>query len=99
MSDIKDTLNNLNSQANMRVNPLDYPSIPCENCGCEYYKQVAVFKKIPGVAVGAGAEPIIYPIPVYICNKCGELMSEYKKDFEKDKNTSANNQTNSQIIL
>lgn len=97
-NNFSDTINNANQRGNIRVNPLDYPSIPCDKCGCEFYKQVVVFKKIPGVAVGSGSEPVIYPIPVYVCEKCGELMSEYKKDMDNEKDSKAS-QTNSNIIL
>lgn len=99
MNNFSNTINNANQQGNIRINPLDYPSVPCEKCGCEYYKQVAIFKKIPGIVAGTGSEPIIYPIPVYICEKCGELMSEYKKDFEKSEQNQTDKQTSSNIIL
>ena len=94
-----DTINTANQRNNVRVNPLDYPSITCEKCGNEYFKQVAIFKKIPGIVAGTGSEPIIYPIPVYICEKCGELMSEYKKDFEKSQQQNNNQTSKNNIIL
>lgn len=91
MSDLKDTVNAANSRMNMKVNPLEYPSIPCDNCGCECYEQAMIFKKIPGLVLGAGNESQIYPIPVFICKHCGVLMSEYRKDFENAKNKKEEN--------
>lgn len=92
----QDAINQANAQVNMAVNPLDYPSIPCDSCGCEYFEQAMVFKKIPGVLLGTGAEHQVYPIPVFVCKKCGDLMPEYKEEIKpSDKNTT----NNSSIIL
>lgn len=80
-NNLKDLVNNADSQAKMTVNPLDYPSIACDKCGCEYFEQAMVFKKIPGLLLGQGSEPQIYPIPVFVCKNCGDLMPEYKDEF------------------
>lgn len=89
----------LNDYTNWTVDPLSYPSIVCDNCGSEYYKQVMLFKRIPGVVTGNGAEPTILPIPIYICEKCGKLMEEYRKDFEKNSEEKSDNTNMSSIIL
>lgn len=67
----------IDGAARVSVNPLEYPSIKCD-CGCETFSQAVVFKKIPGVVLGAGAEEQIVPITVFVCSKCGELMPEYR---------------------
>lgn len=90
---------NLDSHTNWTVDPLSYPSITCDECGNQYYKQVVVFKRIPGVVTGNGAEPTILPIPVYVCDKCGKLMEEYRKDFEGKEDTPSDNAPKSSIIL
>jgi DNA-directed RNA polymerase subunit RPC12/RpoP len=67
----------------LNVNPLNYPSVVCDNCGCEVFSPAMVFKRIPGVVAGSGTEESLCPIPVYICSKCGELMPDYKKTVQK----------------
>lgn len=76
-----DLLNSANST--ISVNPLKYPSVVCDNCGCETFIPGYVFKKIPGVALGRGMEEQIVPIEVCVCSKCGELMPEYKAKAEE----------------
>ena len=73
-------------QNTIHVNPLKYPSILCDKCGCETFVPAYVFKKIPGVAIGYAGQDVTTPIEVYICSKCGELMPEYKAPKEDDIN-------------
>lgn len=94
-----DQNSSFNSHTNWTVDPLSYPSIKCDECGNQYYRQVVLFKRIPGVVTGNGAEPTILPIPVYVCDKCGRLMEEYRKDFEKEDEQQADNNQSSPIII
>lgn len=73
-------------KSTIRVNPLKYPSILCDQCGCETFVPAYVFKKIPGVALGYAGQDVTTPIEVYICSKCGELMPEYKAPKEEETN-------------
>lgn len=73
-------------KSTIRINPLEYPSILCDQCGCETFVPAYVFKKIPGVALGYAAQDVTTPIEVYICSKCGELMPEYKAPKEEETN-------------
>ena len=73
-------------QNTIHVDPLEYPSILCDKCGCETFVPAYVFKKIPGVAIGYAGQDVTTPIEVYICSKCGELMPEYKAPKEEDTN-------------
>ena len=75
-----------NEQNTIHVNPLKYPSIYCDKCGCATFVPAYVFKKIPGIALGYAGQDVTTPIEVYICSKCGELMPEYKAPKEEDTN-------------
>lgn len=94
---------NLNQSSTLRVNVWDYPSVVCEKCGCEFYEQVFIFKKISGLVLGTGGDDVIQPVPVCICKKCGEVMSEYKKDIAtgkpKEATTTSTNTTHSNLII
>ena len=68
----------------IHINPLKYPSICCDNCGCETFIAACVFKKIPGLEVGYAGRDVTMPIDVYVCSKCGELMPEYKAPKDKE---------------
>lgn len=72
-----------------KVDPRDYETLSCTKCGHKIFETKVVLKKIPGTVVGNGTEPIIYPLQVLVCSKCGKILDEdikaYKleKDFEK----------------
>lgn len=67
------------------VNPLKYPSVVCDKCGHNVWTQAYVIQKIPGVVIGSGAADENYPIPVFVCAKCGEIMKEIRDNIEKGK--------------
>lgn len=67
------------------VNPLNYLSEVCPNCGCEIFAPGIIFKKIPGVLVGQGSEDTQVPLKVFYCVKCKELSPFDKKMIEKGK--------------
>ena len=58
---------------------LDAPIEVCPKCGGIYFREVVVFKKISKLKVGA-PEDIHYPLPIHICDKCGELAPPYRED-------------------
>lgn len=60
------------------VNPLDYPSDKCI-CGNEVYVPGIIFKNVPGIEMGQGAETVQVPIKVFVCSKCGELSNADKE--------------------
>ena len=75
------------TNANMpAVNPLDYPSEVCPNCGCEVFIPGIIFKKVPGMLIGQGSETTQVPLKVFICANCRELSPYDKKLFESRKN-------------
>lgn len=67
-----------------------YPNEKCDKCGCFLFKSAIILKKIPGVALGAGTEEITYPVKVFVCSECGEILLNDRKDlklkeFKEDK--------------
>lgn len=53
----------------------------CPKCGGKIYKEVVVFKKISKLLT-ATQNDSIYPISVFVCDKCGELAPSIKSDPE-----------------
>lgn len=64
------------------IDPFNYPSVKCDKCGHEVFRQGVIFKKLPGLLMGGGAEDVNYPLPVYVCDKCGEIIKEIREELE-----------------
>lgn len=67
------------------INPLKYPSTKCDNCGNELFEEKIIIKKIPGMIAGNGTDDVNYPLPVYVCSKCGTIEKTYRDILEKGK--------------
>lgn len=65
------------------VNPLTYPSVKCDQCGNEIFEEKIIFKIIPGLVAGTGGDDVHYPIPVYVCSKCGAYEPKTRELIEK----------------
>lgn len=51
------------------------PNIICK-CGSKIFHESIVLKKISALVSPTGKE-MLYPIPVYVCDKCGEIPAEF----------------------
>lgn len=56
----------------------DAPCAVCE-CGNKTFHDALIIKKVPGAYFGE-KEPVMKAIPVYVCDKCGKIMSEMLED-------------------
>lgn len=54
---------------------LHSPNIVCK-CGCKTFVEASVLKKVSALVSPTGKEDI-FPVPVYICSKCGEIPVEF----------------------
>lgn len=77
-------LNMGNASAMQNINPLEFESVKCPKCGNEIFIPGVMFKNIPGVMLGMGAEPIPYPIKVAICSECHSLAPAYEQMLKKN---------------
>ena len=66
-----------------QIDPMAYPQIKCDKCGHNTFRQETIMYNIPGVALGAGTGDIPYPIPVYVCSKCGAIIKAVREEIEK----------------
>jgi uncharacterized Zn finger protein len=71
---IKDTVKKAQEQPGAQINPVDQPSMKCDSCGGLFFKQVLVLKKISKLLIGTDKDDI-YPIPVFRCDDCGEVLT------------------------
>ena len=51
------------------------PTVVCK-CGSKIFHEAVVLKKVSALVTGTGREELI-PIPVYVCDKCGEIPEEF----------------------
>lgn len=66
-----------------QIDPMKYPQIKCDKCGHNTFRQETIMYNIPGIALGAGSGDIPYPIPVYVCAKCGTIIKAVREEIEK----------------
>ena len=65
-----------------QFDPTQYPQITCDKCGHNTFRREVIMYNIPGVALGAGTGDIPYPIPVYVCAKCGTIIKAVREEIE-----------------
>ena len=88
-----------------RIDPRDYPSVRCKKCGSIIFDNAVIIKEIPGTVVGKGSDPLVAPLQVYVCKKCGEILESdikaYKleKDLGLDMNEEPKEEVKSSLIL
>lgn len=96
MSEFNSTPNNLGGP---RVNPMDYPSVICPECGCKYWMPVMQFRQVPGIIMGTGDKPQLVPIQAYVCAKCKTLIPDLAELDKEPESSKEANQTNTKTSL
>ena len=74
-------------------------NLTCKKCGGIIFNRKYVIKEISGLAVGAGAENFYYPIDVLVCDKCGEIYEDHKKELGLDTETPIVEEKKTSLIL
>lgn len=74
-----------------QIDPMIYPQITCDKCGHNTFRREVIMYNIPGVAIGAGTGDIPYPIPVYVCAKCGAIIKAVREEIEAAAKKAAEN--------
>lgn len=81
---------------------LDSPNVVCE-CGSKLFHEAIVLKKVSALISPTGKEEL-YPIPVYVCEKCGKIPADLtskanaSKILGEDVNDKSNEKSNSIIV-
>lgn len=58
---------------------LEGPNAVCPHCGSKIFHEAVVLKKVSAILSPTGKEELM-PIPVFVCDKCGEIPDEYKNE-------------------
>ena len=62
---------------------LTAPHIVCPKCGSKLFREALALKRISAIISPTGKEEYV-PVPMYVCNNCGEVPDEYKKSRNYD---------------
>ena len=82
------------------VDPRNYETIKCSKCGSIQFESQYVLKKVSGMELGQGAKPMMVPLNILVCAKCGAILDDDIKGYKlEDDLKAANEQTNSSGIL
>lgn len=52
------------------------PNVVCSKCGSKVFREGIILKKVSAIVSPTGKEEL-YPIPVYVCDKCGAIPDEF----------------------
>ncbi len=52
------------------------PNVVCPKCGSKVFREAIILKKVSALISPTGKEEL-YPIPVYVCDKCGTIPDEF----------------------
>jgi predicted nucleic acid-binding Zn ribbon protein len=67
-----------------KIDLREQPTIICENCQGEYFKEVVILKKVSRLLTGASDDSIV-PFPTYKCDVCAHVNQDFRLFDEKSK--------------
>jgi predicted nucleic acid-binding Zn ribbon protein len=65
------------SKSEIQLDLREQPSVVCEECGSEFFREVTMIKKVSKLYTGSSQDTIV-PFPTYCCDKCGHVNEEFK---------------------
>ena len=76
-------LNDPNGGPGMHIDMSNAIDMKCEKCGNHTFKNTTLIKTMSALVSPSGKEMII-PIPVFACESCGHVNTEFlKNEFEE----------------
>lgn len=86
----------------LTINPFEYETETCPECGNITFVPGVIFKKVPGVLVGSPNPTEAIPIKVAVCAKCGTMSQSdaemLKKNEESARKTSEAKKSSNLIV-
>lgn len=68
-----------------KTDPRSYETVKCDKCGGIVFDSKTVLKRVSGVEVGQGAKPVLVPLPILVCAKCGAILADDIKGYKLEK--------------
>jgi predicted nucleic-acid-binding Zn-ribbon protein len=63
------------------INLKEMPTVTCESCGFDQFKEITYIKRVPKELTGADRDTDV-PFPTYACIKCGHVNDDFNPFFE-----------------
>ena len=60
-----------------KIDLREQPTVTCEVCKSEYFKEVVILKKVSRLLTGSSDDTIV-PFPTYKCDSCGNINEEFR---------------------
>jgi len=73
----------MNSNSKLQIDLNLQPTLACEECGYQFFKEVVLIKKVSRFVIG-GAEDGFAPLTTYACLKCDHINDEFNVLKEKN---------------
>ena len=70
------------TEPGLKIDASDLDDICCEECGGKVFRQASMFKRLSALVSPTGKEQIV-PIPVFRCDDCGHINSEFLPKSQK----------------
>lgn len=67
------------------VDPRNYETIKCDKCGSIQFVNQYVLKRVSGMELGQGAKPMMVPLNILVCAKCGAILADDIKGYKLEK--------------
>ena len=62
---------------NPKIDLKKQPTVVCEECENNTFREVVLIKKVPKLMTGSHTDTLV-PFPTYICDKCGHMNEDFK---------------------
>lgn len=81
-----------------QIDPTIYPQVTCDKCGHNTFRREFLIYNVPGVAMGAGTGDFPWPLPIYVCAKCGTIIKAVRDELDEISKKNTDNKKSSLIL-
>lgn len=67
------------------IDPRGYETVKCDKCGCIQFVPQYILKRVSGMELGQGAKPMLIPLNIFACAKCGTILADDIKGYKLEK--------------
>lgn len=67
-----------------KIDLREIPSIKCEECGSEFFREVVILKKVSKLLTGSSEDTLV-PFPIYQCTNCRHVNEDFNPFNQNDK--------------
>ena len=79
-----------------KTDPRNYETIKCDKCGGIVFDNKYILKRVSGMELGQGAKPMMIPLNILVCNKCGAILADDIKGYKLENDLGLEDETNAE---